>query len=321
MPPRAHLRPGAARMLLTATLCAVTACGPTLTPVGDSAADETDTAPGTSTGPGLTSGVSTTNPNPSTSTSTSTSTAADPDDGSDGEVDPPTDTPIIPCNFFEQDCGEGLKCVPFGFADDEHWTGLRCVPVARDEQFPGDACTMQDHALSGFDDCDATSMCAQLDDTLAGRCLSFCQADEFNPICQDPDTQCVLDEGPSGLCFVSCDPLIQDCDEGMGCYPPFDPREGPSEQHPVCMRNTSMGMAGPGDPCDEINECAIGSFCAEASRVPGCEGPNGCCTSFCDLFIPEPRTQCLEGQLCRIQYTDPWGRQAWGACSTEPWPL
>ena len=324
MRPPSHPRASVARTVALALFAFAMACGPSLTPGGDTEAEDTGATPGT-TAPGVTSDGSGPAPNTSTSTSTSTSTTttADPDDGSDGTVDPRPDLPIIPCDFFEQDCDEGFKCVPFGFPSDEDFTGLRCVPVAEDGQSAGDPCSMFDHTLSGFDDCDASSMCAHLDeDTFEGTCLSFCFGDENNPLCADPDYTCRLDAGPSGLCFAFCDPLLQDCAKGMGCYPAEDPRVGPHDGYAgICLNDLSMGSNGPGAWCDELNGCAPLSFCAAPSRVPGCENPDGCCTSYCALDVPDPHAQCMEGQECRILYSDPWGLQAHGACSIDQWPL
>lgn len=62
----------------------------------------------------------------------------------------------------------------------------------------------------------------------------------------------------------SCDPLLQDCDKGEGCYLTGEEYE--------CV---PAGDGGAGDPCEFVNECLAGYFCVA--------GPDGnVCGRVCD---------------------------------------
>jgi hypothetical protein len=56
-----------------------------------------------------------------------------------------------------------------------------------------------------------------------------------------------------------------------------------------------------GEPCEFINTCDPGLFCANQESVPGCAGSTGCCTDLCDLGSDDPDSQCTgvaQGQVC-----------------------
>ena len=76
-----------------------------------------------------------------------------------------------------------------------------------------------DGIVEATDSCDASSMCwAMGSPDMTGECVAFCQGDEGDPVCP-PDSECLLcgDFCPP-VCIPSCDPLLQDCNEGQGCY-------------------------------------------------------------------------------------------------------
>jgi len=133
--------------------------------------------------------------------------------------------------------------------------------------------------VSGIDDCEAFAMCWDVDPrTNMGVCIGFCMGSEANPVCEDPSAQCsITGAGVLIICLPFCDPLLQDCAEGSACYPDNDGFD--------CAPDASGEAGAAGDPCEYLNVCDPGLFCAEAPTVPGCRGL-GCCMPFCDLSAP-----------------------------------
>lgn len=269
-----------------AGLMALIGCGPSIVPehatdtTGDPAM--TITASGTTSTPPSTTG----GPPPPGSTST------DPDGGSE---DPSTSDgstfisrsdvpPSYQCDFFEQDCPPGEKCVPI---DDDGsggppWNALRCRSVVPDPVGPSEHCTTMEGLRGPVDDCDDGSRC------IDGVCRAFCLGSERSPVCEEPGVACLIFNDPWGFCFSPCDPLAQDdCPEGDACYP--------DAGNLSCVPNGSNGMGPPGTPCELSPECNPGSWCADDSDVPGCPS-SGCCSSLCALDDPMP--PCLPGQSC-----------------------
>jgi hypothetical protein len=85
----------------------------------------------------------------------------------------------------------------------------------------------------------------------------------------------------------TCDPLLQDCADGEGCY-----WVGTEFQCALTGNNVPEG-----EPCGFIGECAPGNACIDAESLPDCAGW-GCCASWCDLGAP----------ICDIAGTEcvPW---------------
>ena len=91
----------------------------------------------------------------------------------------------------------------------------------------------------------------------------------------------VASEGLLPLCLPGCDPLVQDCYAGWGCYP--DPG-----RRWVCDVDRSAELGAHGDPCACLNCCDPGLACLSGAIVDadGCggeEGAAGCCGAICDL--------------------------------------
>jgi hypothetical protein len=146
---------------------------------------------------------------------------------------------------------------------------------------PGDSCFVEGSGFSGFDNCDATSMCWYVHKwSNEGVCIPFCKGSEQSPVCDDPSTECnICNDGVLILCLPDCDPLLQDCPQGHACYVFL---EGP-----VCSEDASGDGGAAGDPCQEIDACDPGLGCINADFVPDCPGPVGCCAPFCDLYAPD----------------------------------
>jgi hypothetical protein len=143
-----------------------------------------------------------------------------------------------------------------------------------------------------------------------GHCAAFCTGSEAQPICPDEALRCTfLGETFPSLCLSVCDPVVQDCAEGTGCYPFYESFR--------CFVDLSEGGGASGDPCEYFSECDPGSFCAPTDAVPECSAPPaaGCCTPFCDLDVADP--PCPEGLECIAWYDEgaaPEGFESVGGC-------
>lgn len=215
---------------------------------------------------------------------TSETSAAELDDGT--MFVPPVDLPADACDPWTQDCPPGQKCVPYSSDRGGTWNANKCVDVLGDAG-PGEPCEWSG-IEEALDSCDATSMCWDVmvvDGASVGVCRAFCQGNPEDPWCA-PGHRCLIpSEGAINLCIPTCDPLIQDCGEGLGCYWYGDDFS--------CIFTT--GQLETGEPCGFLNDCTPGNFCATGEVVPGCEG-SACCAAFCDLEAPacaHPGTSCV----------------------------
>jgi hypothetical protein len=199
------------------------------------------------------------------------------------------------CDLWVDDCPPGSKCMPWA-PDGQEFTDTRCVSLAEDPHDVGEPCTVEGDAASGIDDCEAHSMCWNVDaDTNMGECVAFCEGDESNGTCTDPCSQChVSAASVLILCLPSCDPLAQDCMKGQGCYA--------TNNGFTCIPDLSDGGGGMGDACEFINVCAPGLWCADAAMLPDCADATGCCTPFCDTSAANPCPGAGPGVECV-----PWG--------------
>ncbi len=297
-------------------------CGPKVGEVDGTGAGSDGGDGDTGTGLSSASGQMTTSPPmpppPSTSTSTTgpdpTATVTDTNaDGSDdsGSFLIPCDCPGItdPCDVWSQDCGPGDKCVPWANDGGQIWNSARCVPVEPDAAAVGEPCTMQGSAVSGVDDCAFGSVCLVDDlDGLTGVCVAQCTGSEQSPQCAAGSTCLVANDGYVTLCLDYCDPLARDCAAG-GCIP-ID------ASALVCAPVGPFGGIEPGTACADTLDCIETSQCVPAADVPGCFDPT-CCTSHCDLSIPDPNSFCMPGQDCVPWYapgTAPDGFDHVGIC-------
>jgi hypothetical protein len=180
------------------------------------------------------------------------------------------------------------------------WNAARCSPLDPNPAQVGDECTVEGSGVSGIDNCDLASMCWDVDgETNMGTCVAFCMGSEANPICDDPETNCVIaNEGTLILCLPSCDPLLQDCAEGQACYPIVDAF--------ACAPDASLELGAYGDVCAYINACDMGLLCGNPEFTPDCGG-EGCCTPFCDVTNPDASAACpgaAGGQECVAWYEE-----------------
>jgi len=279
-------------------------CGPLIILEGSTETDAEDGGTTDPPPPGTTTAPPSTTTSPGTTTTPPNTTTPPPSDSTSGG---PTMTSAVfldgldfwepfECDFFQQDCPFGEKCMPWANDGGSQWNALRCSPIVDDPDGVGEACTAEGSGLSGIDSCELGSMCWDVDPvTLEGECVAFCVGSEAAPTCEDPDSSCAISgDSVLALCFPNCNPLAQDCDAGDACYPINDGFQ--------CAPDASGEVGAPGDECEFINVCDPGSACLPIEHVPGCAGLAGCCSSFCDLTMePAP---CLPGQECLPWYEE-----------------
>jgi len=222
----------------------------------------------------------------------------------------------IECDVWAQDCKENEKCMPWANDGGNSWNATKCSQLDPNPKQPGDDCSVEGSGVSGVDDCDVASMCWDVDpETNMGYCVSLCSGTPDAPSCGDPETVCAIyNDGVLPLCLLGCDPLLQDCPNDDVCVP------APGDQGFVCVLDASGEEGQYGDPCEYVNVCDRGLFCANADVVPGCQGSLGCCSEFCDLTDADPSAACsglAEGQECVPWYEEgqtPPGLEHVGAC-------
>ena len=107
----------------------------------------------------------------------------------------------------------------------------------------------------------------------------------------------------------ACDPVLQNCPGGQGCYPV-------EEGEALCADSLGAGF---GDACSFVNQCSPGLMCVASTAIPGCDGSEaGCCTAFCDVTAPDPDGACGPGFVCS-QFGAPGSDiESTGVCTTAP---
>jgi hypothetical protein len=269
------------------------ACGPVVGSSGDGSGDETTTGSSTTPQP-------TTVPDPSVGEAEVSSfppgeesSPTDPsDEGSSFVMRPDVLRPPSDCSLWDQDCLEGDKCMPWANDGGNSWNDTKCVPIDPNPRDVGESCMVEGNAVSGIDNCVEGAMCFYVDpETNEGECIAFCEGNEAEPTCDDPCTFCnITSEGILTLCLSSCDPIAQDCADGLACYPINDTF--------ACAPDAGGEMGSIGEACEFLNVCDPGSLCAEATMLPDCEGAAGCCTPFCNVDAQDNCDALYPGTVC-----------------------
>lgn len=271
------------------------ACGPSVADGGGTVADATSssTASGSDAEPDPSAGP--------TSAGDPTTSTTSPGDSTGVDTGAPiTDVGELPesCNLLSDECPKGYKCMPWADDGSGTWNATKCSPIAPDPRAVGEPCTVEGSGVSGVDDCEAHAMCFDVDPaTNMGECIAFCYGDESDAFCTDPCSSCkVSADGPLALCLPMCDPIGPDgCDDGEVCVPTDDTFTCVAQ-----AQDRAMGTLGA--PCEFLNVCDPGLFCADASQLPSCEGETGCCSAFCDLNAEDPCDALLPGTVCMPWY-------------------
>jgi hypothetical protein len=205
------------------------------------------------------------------------------------------------CDPFAQDCPEGEKCVAYA-STGETLDSNKCVPITGMGE-PGDACNYGG-LTEATDDCGADSFCWADGDV--GVCKAFCTGTADAPVCPQ-GFQCLIDaEGSINVCTSECNPLLQQCEPGFACY--WDNLE-------FNCAATSDDIA-LGEPCVDLDDCALGLICLLGELSPSCAG-DSCCASYCDLSAPicgQMDTQCVPF----FESDPPSGLEDVGVCIVPP---
>lgn len=172
--------------------------------------------------------------------------------------------------------------MPYSGDGDFSWESLKCVDVKPNPGQVGDDC-MAEGGVSGIDDCDKGLMCWDVDPmTNVGVCVAMCVGSPDAPSCDSNDASCLISNmGVLTLCLPKCDPLVQDCAGDNLCIP--NPQDGAAF---LCLLDASGDEGQEFDPCQYINSCDKGFFCAVPTLANECD-PNstGCCLPFCDITM------------------------------------
>lgn len=236
-----------------------------------------------------------------TSTQDATTEAAttdvEPTGGSSGSTTEPVSGGM--CNIYDQDCPAGQKCTAYASPNTFIPEGIKCVPLPDNPQQHNEPCMVGAEGL-GDDNCALGSVCLDLDYDGSGFCLPYCTGDSQNPMCEGDDVTCVkLFFGYDfGNCFRQCDPLVQDCADGEGCY--MDAIKVGNTNF-VCLPVVQEGKGKVfQDPCFGWSSCEAGYACVFPEFVDGCDGL--CCTPWCDLSEGDGACQELSPNM----YCIPW---------------
>lgn len=192
------------------------------------------------------------------------------------------------CDVFTQDCPNGEKCTAYGPTGTYIPQGIKCVPLPDNPKGHNEPCSVGSEGL-GDDNCSTGSVCLDLDYDGSGFCLPYCTGDPDNPICEDDRTCVKLFFGYQfGNCFRQCDPLVQDCAPGEGCY--MDATTVGNTGF-VCLPVVQEGIGkGFGEGCIGWSSCQPGYACVFDKFVPDCKF-GLCCSSWCDTSEADPCAQ------------------------------
>lgn len=221
---------------------------------------------------------------------------------------------LFECDLFAQDCPRLEKCMPWAIDGGGTWDGTRCSPIFARSGQAGESCTVEASTTYGIDNCGIGLMCWGVDpETLAGTCIPICTGSPGFPVCEDPDTTCMVgNAGAIALCLPTCQPLMQDCPSDEGCFA--------MGSDFVCVPDASGGNGGHGAPCEFVNACEPGQLCLSAAAHSACPAV-GCCSSLCDLSAMEPDGGCVlhdAAQTCVPFYFEgraPLGSEDVGICT------
>jgi hypothetical protein len=264
-------------------------------------------------------------PDPGATSTTSASTSAtNPGTTNDDAVDSTGLPFIVPpdaggspfeCNLEAQDCARGFKCMPYSSQGGSWWDATACFPVDPEPVGLGEPCQWEGEPWSGVDDCGFAQVCWSFEPGDGGVCKGLClfenPGDWTSVTCEDPAAiPFVGCQTCFCWCETQCDPLAQDCAAGQACVASSDIF--------MCVPDASDELGAYGDSCEFINACDPGLMCLDPDAVPGCDGPVGCCTPFCDTTQPNACPGAAEGQECQPWYEPgdaPPGLENVGVCA------
>lgn len=185
----------------------------------------------------------------------------------------------LECDLFTQDCDVGEKCIPFPYSGSNLLDGTRCVPLRTTPKQIGDSCAFDGYGEDITDECEAGAMC-WTDSSGELGCVPLCGGTSHEPACADGRSCVQTDDDSMALCYPSCDPLLQNCADGHGCYY--------WQSAFVCLWESGESLARDAD-CININDCLPGLFCAD--NPEDCE-TGYCCAQPCETDDPGANAEC-----------------------------
>lgn len=230
-----------------------------------------------------------------TGTTTSTSSSSSTSETSVGFLVPMDIPGASQCDPTLQDCPDGEKCTAVSMVEGEPWGTNVCISVTGDGAL-GDPCNVEGGKYTGVDNCAEGFICLLTDaDGKGGTCIEFCDG---NMLCPQSGAECAVYNGGSlPICLANCDPLVQDCDPGQGCYPSAGGNSF------ICFKTSvDVGEGGQGDGCTYVNQCQPGLMCVAVDSLMGCQDPSGCCSPFCSVM--EGSGPCNPGEECVPYFAD-----------------
>jgi hypothetical protein len=208
-------------LVLAVAMVGATACSRTApTYAGTSVGESSSTTSDSTTSDSTTSSDTTTSDTTETN-QTSTTTETDTGVTTQGFV-PVTEfgNESCQCDPFLQDCPEEEKCVAYASPRaDGIFDCVKCVEILGDGE-PGEPC-VYGGTLEATDDCGPASYCfnvMDVDGQSIGECMPFCEGTPDDPICPMGTDCLIANHGDINLCVATCDPLMQDCAPGLGCF-------------------------------------------------------------------------------------------------------
>ena len=192
------------------------------------------------------------------------------------------------CDPFAQDCPEDEKCTAFATTPGTCCVDAnKCVPVTG-TKVEFDPCTR----TADNDDCAKGFFCMTGSSGMTGEgfCMRFCSVADAASC---PEGTCMSwNDGVLPICeYDGCDPLLQDCPNGVGCYP------GAVDGFICTASGADVGAGNDGDACQAITSCNPGLTCVGADALAGCNDAS-CCTPWCDTTgdasqCPEATEECV----------------------------
>jgi hypothetical protein len=273
-------------MLRRCLLLGLASCG-TIVPPTDTGSTTAGASTGTTADDATTTGAAASTAPVSTTAPASTSEASG--QGSSGPLVPDFPPPEDRCDpYSPYSCPEGQKCTWSPATGNPGGDQLVCVPLVPDPKHAGEPCELEPgDDPGGADDCELGTFCSwygALDQM--PTCVPLCKGSLAHPYCEQG--QRCMTTRTVAFCQTCCDPLLQDCGADRDCW--LDGYGGS-----FCEFQPGQEVK-PGDACESLSDCVLGSTCVPAAHVPGCEA-RFCCTELCRLGGAEPCS--LPGQSCR----------------------
>jgi hypothetical protein len=218
---------------------------------------------------------------------------------------------VAQCDIWDpKGCPEGEKCMPWDDQGGGFWNATKCSPVDAQPKQDGDECATEGGGTSGVDNCDVGLLCWFLNEENVGSCINMCTGSMENPMCNPGEVCDISNNGSLILCLDTCDPVAVDCPDGQICF-----ATSTGDGQFICDFDASGDIGQFGDPCEFINVCDPGLYCAGADAMPGCDA-GGCCTPFCDVNDPQcpasdPQVECVKWHE---PGTEPPGLEHVGVC-------